>query len=45
MATVVGSGEFRYEAIEKWPDLPDGRRLIENRVEKVAMMCQGPSGG
>lgn len=29
MATVVGSGEFRYEAIEKWPDLPDGRRLIE----------------
>ena len=29
MATVVGSGEFRYEALETWPTLPDGRRLIE----------------
>jgi DNA-binding beta-propeller fold protein YncE len=29
MSTIVGSGSFTYEALEKWEKLPDGVRLVE----------------
>ena len=29
MAVIVGSGDFRYEALESWQRLPDGVRLTE----------------
>ena len=29
MSVTVGSGNFKYEAVDMWPTLPDGARLIE----------------
>ena len=29
MGVTVGTGDFKYEAVESWPVLPDGARLIE----------------
>lgn len=29
MSAIVGSGNFKYEALDQWPTLPEGARLIE----------------
>ena len=29
MGAKVGSGDFKYEAVDVWPTLPNGARLIE----------------
>ena len=29
MGAIIGNGDFRYEALERWGDLPDGVRLVE----------------
>ena len=29
MSAIVGSGDFRYEALDQWPTLPEGAKLIE----------------
>ena len=29
MGVTVGTGDFKYEAVESWPVLPDGASLIE----------------
>ena len=29
MSVTLGSGNFKYEALDSWPSLPDGAKFIE----------------
>ena len=46
MSTIVGEGKFRYEALDSWPNIPEGINLIEtpgigiNSQDDIYIFCR-----
>ena len=46
MSTIVGEGKFRYEALDSWPNIPEGIKLIEtpgigiNSQDDIYIFCR-----